>query len=306
MIVANLPDNDSVSYQQALDIVDDSEQTAWIRIENTVSKVFQTKKDFRTIKNLRDAIFMKYRSRALGIAQRYIDKLPYAPLCDKEDLQSAAYLGLQRAILAYDLSYGTAFMTYATFRIKGAIGDELRKLSNVPKDIPKAKRELEIIIQQLYHQLNRKVTYSDLRMYYPDIDNLNIGGVLGYKATDIIDDPLLSASMFNQLSTEQDGEGSTSSEIETVFSRRQAVNIESRLSKRETVEKILLLFPVETKVVNEIERRSIFYMYYFCGYTITRISQMKNRSTSWVSSMKKAAEEYIRNHPGARAILGIE
>lgn len=306
MIVANPPANDSVSYQQALDIVSDSEQTAWILIENTIAKVFQTKKDFTTIKNLRDAIFHKYIPRTRAICQKYKDKLPYAPLCDKEDLDAAALLGLQRAILNYDLSYDTQFMTYASFRICGAIVDELRHLSNMPKDIPKAKRELDSLIQELSHKLRRKVTHADLRLYYPDIDAYNIGGVLGYSAGKIVDDPLLGASVFNQLASNNDSDGATASEIETVFSRRDQVSIESRLSSRETVEQILLLFPLETKNQNEIERRSIFYMYYFCNFTIPKISKMKNRSTSWVSSMKKAAEEYIRNHPGARKILGIE
>lgn len=288
MIVANLP----FTYIEAENMVKKCEFDAWILIKNLDGV------DLNAINHLRNALFFKYQKQARAISQYFKDRLPYAPLVDRDDVESEAYVGLMEAIYSFEYDLGNKFITHAWSRIRGQIVDGQRKLSNLPRIISKGRRELEPVIQELSHRFRRKVTYEEIKDHYPE---LMIGGMLGFKASTILSDPLLKASVFNQLKTGSE-EGSSFNEIEHVFSKsRSSTGSESDLSKRENIEELLLLFSIGT--IYEQQRRSVFYLYYFCGFTVTKISKMKRRSTSWVSSLKKDAENYLRQHPNIKSIL---
>lgn len=66
-----------------------------------------------------------YRSYAHAIAAEVLRKLP--PAVDKGDVRAAAELGLVEAARSFDPSRGVLFKTFAYYRIRGAIYDELRK-----------------------------------------------------------------------------------------------------------------------------------------------------------------------------------
>ena len=55
------------------------------------------------------------------------------PQVDVEDLESAGYLGLLDAAKKFDETRNVKFSTYCTTRIRGAIGDELRRVDWVPR-----------------------------------------------------------------------------------------------------------------------------------------------------------------------------
>ena len=70
-------------------------------------------------------------SYARAIAGDMLKKLP--PSVDRSDVESAAYFGLVQAANAWDASRGISFTTFAYYRIRGAIYDNLRQTARLSK-----------------------------------------------------------------------------------------------------------------------------------------------------------------------------
>ncbi len=84
------------------------------------------------------------------IAQRLASRLP-ASVC-LEDLISAGVIGLLDALQKYDPQRANMFGTYAVFRIRGAMLDDLRGLDWVPRSV----REKEQALTKAYAELERR------------------------------------------------------------------------------------------------------------------------------------------------------
>lgn len=70
-------------------------------------------------------LFNEYKKYIPGIVNRIVRHLP--PSVSKDDLTNVGLIGLMDAIKRYEPERDNKFMTYAIFRIKGAILSELRK-----------------------------------------------------------------------------------------------------------------------------------------------------------------------------------
>ena len=62
---------------------------------------------------------------------------------DQDDLMSAGIMGLLDAMEKFDPSKGVAFKSYAEFRIRGAMLDELRAMDWVPRSVRRNARRLD-------------------------------------------------------------------------------------------------------------------------------------------------------------------
>jgi len=91
--------------------------------------------------------FIKYQ--ALRVASR----LPHH--VDVNDLMHAGVLGLLDAIEKYDPTRGTHLKTYAEFRIRGAILDELRLMDWASRSTREKMKRLEEAYEQLERELHR-------------------------------------------------------------------------------------------------------------------------------------------------------
>jgi RNA polymerase sigma factor for flagellar operon FliA len=85
------------------------------------------------------------------LADRLASRLPGHIV--KEDLMSAGVLGLIDAVDRFEPDRGILFKTYAEFRIKGAMIDELRSLDWVPRTVRKKANELEKLFRRLEQEL---------------------------------------------------------------------------------------------------------------------------------------------------------
>ncbi len=94
------------------------------------------------------------------IVNRIAIRLP--PHVDTEDLVNAGVIGLMDAIEKYDPMRGTSFKTYAEFRIRGAILDELRILDWFPRSIRQKVNRLENAFSNLERQLGRTATDEEV------------------------------------------------------------------------------------------------------------------------------------------------
>lgn len=84
------------------------------------------------------------------------------PVLSKEDLVSAGILGLIEAYHRYDPTKKVAFKTYAEYRIRGAMLDEIRKIDIVPRSVRDKNSELEEKVRELYLKLGRLPTEEEI------------------------------------------------------------------------------------------------------------------------------------------------
>jgi RNA polymerase sigma factor for flagellar operon FliA len=101
----------------------------------------------------REALILEHSPLIRYVAGRIAMRLPaHVPL---DDLMSAGVLGLIDAVDKFDPSKKVQFKTYAEFRIRGAILDELRALDWVPRTVRKKSSDLEEVYNRLQNHLGR-------------------------------------------------------------------------------------------------------------------------------------------------------
>lgn len=97
---------------------------------------------------------MKYAPLVKNIVGRMAFKLPI-DAADHEDLINVGIMGLMEALDKFDQNRNVQFETYARFRIRGAILDELRSRDWVPRSIRHKDSKLEKALDSLKKILGR-------------------------------------------------------------------------------------------------------------------------------------------------------
>ncbi len=105
--------------------------------------------------NERNRLIMEYLPYVKRIVNRMAIHLP--PNIELEDLVNAGVIGLISAAERFDPSRENKFISYASFRIKGAVLSELRSRDYHSRSSRKKIRELEKMSQALERKLGREV-----------------------------------------------------------------------------------------------------------------------------------------------------
>lgn len=85
------------------------------------------------------------------------------PAClDADDLASVGVMGLMDALARYDPRRGVQFKTFAEFRIRGAMLDEIRSMDWVPRSVRDCSATLQKVTRDLLQQEGRLPTDGDL------------------------------------------------------------------------------------------------------------------------------------------------
>lgn len=95
----------------------------------------------------REAMIVKYTYLVNHIANKMARRLP--PSVMKDELLSAGYLGLIDAVDKYDTSKNVNLKTYAQYRIKGAILDELRSMDWYSRSMRKKVQNIEKAVRKI-------------------------------------------------------------------------------------------------------------------------------------------------------------
>jgi RNA polymerase sigma factor for flagellar operon FliA len=108
----------------------------------------------------RNEMILEYLPLVKFIAGRIASRLPSH--IETGDLVNAGIIGLIDAIEKFDSSRKIKFKTYAEFRVKGAILDELRSLDWVPRSTRQKASKLERAYAELEQRLGRAASDAEM------------------------------------------------------------------------------------------------------------------------------------------------
>ena len=108
----------------------------------------------------RNELILTYTPLIKYIAARLAARLPAQVSLD--DLISCGIIGLIDAINKFDVSKNVQFKTYAEFRVKGAMLDELRALDWVPRSVRRKTTDLEKAYADIEKQIGRPATDEEV------------------------------------------------------------------------------------------------------------------------------------------------
>ena len=108
----------------------------------------------------KDDLLKRFAPLVRHVVERVAATLPRN--VDHEDLYSAGVLGLLDAHAKFDTSKGVKFETYAVWRIKGAVLDQLRALDWVSRSMRRKARNLDGITRKLDQKLGRAASEDEV------------------------------------------------------------------------------------------------------------------------------------------------
>src|SRR4051812_30738303 len=108
----------------------------------------------------KDKLIMEFAPLIKFIAQKIAVRLPSN--IELDDLISSGVIGLMDAIEKYDPSRDNKFKTYAEFRVRGAILDELRAQDWVPRSVRDKSKLLDRTYAALEQGLGRGATDEEV------------------------------------------------------------------------------------------------------------------------------------------------
>lgn len=108
----------------------------------------------------RDKMVCEYAPLVKTIAGRLATKLPQH--ISQDDLLSAGIMGLLDAIEKFDENKGVEFKSYAEFRIRGAMIDELRSMDWVPRSVRRNSKRLEEAYAKIENTKMRPATDEEV------------------------------------------------------------------------------------------------------------------------------------------------
>jgi len=132
----------------------------------------------------RERLILEHLPQVRLVARKIHERLPES-ICF-EDLLSAGVIGLIQAIDNYDPRHNVKLKTYAEFRIRGSILDNLRETDWAPRLKRKQAREFEAAIARVEQRLGRapeeseiagevNLTVEEYRQKLTEMEALNIG-----------------------------------------------------------------------------------------------------------------------------------
>ena len=108
----------------------------------------------------KDDLLKRFAPLVRHVVERVAVTLPRN--VDHEDLYSAGVLGLLDAHAKFDPRKGVKFETYAVWRIKGAVLDQLRALDWVSRSMRRKARNLDGITRKLDQRLGRAASEDEV------------------------------------------------------------------------------------------------------------------------------------------------
>lgn len=108
----------------------------------------------------KEEVVVKYASLVKYLAKKMAMRLPAN--IELDDLISAGVIGIMDAVDKYDPTRDNKFKTYAEFRIRGAMLDELRSQDWVPRSVREKAKQLERVYAKIEQDRGRQATDQEV------------------------------------------------------------------------------------------------------------------------------------------------
>lgn len=132
--------------------------------DKNIDKVNKSRKKYSEEKLIdgltKEGIAIRYAYLVKYLAKKLHIRLPAN--VEEDDLISAGAIGLMDAADKYDSSRENKFKTYAEFRIKGAMLDELRSQDWVPRSVREKAKNLERTFIRIEQKKGRQATEEEV------------------------------------------------------------------------------------------------------------------------------------------------
>jgi RNA polymerase sigma factor FliA len=197
---------------------------------------------------------------------------------DHEDLYSAGVLGLLDAHAKFDLRKGVKFETYAVWRIKGAVLDQLRALDWVSRSMRRKARTLDGVTRALDQKLGRAASEDELAR------ELKMGRDEFYRLLDHVRGAVLVS--LDEARSSEDQESTTLGEH---LPDPHAVDLYARQEDEQT--RMVLLRTLDLLPEQE---RLVVALYYYEHLTLKEIGRTLGISESRVSQVHTRAMSRLR------------
>lgn len=234
----------------------------------------------------REYYITEYAPLIKTVAGRLAMRLPSH--VDHNDLLSAGIMGLLDAIEKFDPEKGVAFKSYAEFRIRGAMLDELRSMDWVPRSVRKNAK----ILEKAYGTVERRTMKPasdeevaqelgvDLDSFYRLLDQTK--GISIFNEEDLGD--LMSHKKLSNWWQAHQGSMMTDPAVSLDLREVKEVLAEAidALPKNERI--VITLYYYEELTMKEIGE--------VIGYTESRISQLHTKA---VIRLRRKVRSYFEN-----------
>lgn len=122
---------------------------------------FATRRRTRKVEGLTHTeLVVRYLPLVRNVAEAMLRKVPKS--VDIDDLVSVGLMGLLDAAERYQSKHGAKFGTFAEFRIRGAMLDELRRLDPISRTARQKYRKVEKAVQKLEADEGRPLTHTEI------------------------------------------------------------------------------------------------------------------------------------------------
>ncbi len=216
-----------------------------------------------------DLLVKKYKPLVSYHVQRIGAGLPKN--VSRDDLVSLGMMGLFDALNKFDIKRDLKFDTYASFRVRGAIIDGLRKEDWLPRSAREKAKKLEVQIERLEQKLMRHATPEELAEHM----NLPVEEVYQTVQEHFFSNVLSINEQQDQEETE--GKSFVIRDEHTKTPEQQVVRTELLGDLAENIKKL-----------NEKEQL-VLSLFYTEEMTLTEIGEMLELSTSRISQIHSKA-----------------
>jgi RNA polymerase sigma factor for flagellar operon FliA len=216
-----------------------------------------------------DILVKKYMPLVDFHVQRIAVGLPRS--VSKDDLKSLGLMGLLDALNKFDRSRDLKFDTYASFRIRGAILDGLRKEDWLPRGTRDKAKKIEAVYERLEQKYMRRVTAEE------------IATELHIQADDVYQ--TINENFFaNLLSIDEQINDNEEDQQSFVLKDDKSLSPDEQILKEEQLEEL-------TQIITSLleKEQLVLSLFYKDELTLTEIGEIMGLSTSRISQIHSKA-----------------
>lgn len=247
------------------------------------AKLWEEYSKYKTTEG-REKIIIEYANLVKIVAGRLSMYLGYN--VDYDDLVGYGVFGLIDAVDKFDYSKGVKFETYASFRIRGAILDEIRKMDWIPRTLRQKQRKIDAAYHKIEAERGKVATDEEIAKEL----EITVGEFEVWQSQTKVSN-LLSLDEYLEQGSEVKMDSSLGSQYETP---------ERVVEKQELKE--ILIQTLET--LTEKEKKVILF-YYYEDLTLKEISSILEVSESRISQLHTKALQKMRTKLGNNMDLFI-